>query len=285
MWSKAALLVLLVLVLAVGTALANGSWRWRRGTEELRARLTDARRPIEPATYDPGELEALPAPVQAYFRNVLTPGQPMIAAARVTHEGTFNVAESGERWTPFTSQQLVVTQRPGFDWDARVRMAPGVTAFVRDAYVAGEGILYGALFGLVPVVDLRGTPEVAQGELMRFFAEAGWYPTALLPSQGVRWEPIDAGSARASLTDGATTVTFDVYFDDEGMIARVRAAARYRTMAGAAVPMPWEGRVWGYEMRHGMRVPLHGEVAWLAPEGRQPYWRGRITSIEYEFAS
>jgi hypothetical protein len=284
MWTKVLLVGLLIVVAAVAAGLLYGTWRWHRMTADIRSRLEAVRRPVTPSVYDPRELESLPAPVRRYFELALTPGQPMIAAARVTHEGTFNAAEGGERWTPFTSHQLVITQRPGFDWDARVRMAPGVTAFVHDAYVAGEGILYGALFGLVPVVDLRGTPEVAQGELMRFFAEAGWYPTALLPSQGVRWEHIDDRTARASLPDGPTTVTFDVHFDDAGMIAGVRAAARYRTMGGAAVPMPWEGRVWGYETRHGMRVPLEGEVAWLAPEGRQPYWRGRITSVEYEFA-
>lgn len=27
------------------------------------------------------------------------------------------------------------------------------------------------------------------------------------------------------------------------------------------------------------------EVAWLLPEGIKPYWRGRITEIEYEFAT
>lgn len=36
--------------------------------------------------------------------------------------------------------------------------------------------------------------------------------------------------------------------------------------------------------RSGMQVPLDGEVAWLLPQGERPYWRGRITKIEYEFA-
>ena len=33
-----------------------------------------------------------------------------------------------------------------------------------------------------------------------------------------------------------------------------------------------------------MRVPLDGEVTWLLPEGEEPYWRGHITEIVYEFA-
>jgi hypothetical protein len=70
--------------------------------------------------------------------------------------------------------------------------APGLPVRVHDAYVAGEGVLNARVLGLVSVVDMRGTGEVAEGELMRFFAEAAWYPTALLPSQGVRWQAVDA---------------------------------------------------------------------------------------------
>jgi hypothetical protein len=43
---------------------------------------------------------------------------------------------------------------------------------------------------------MRGTGEIAEGQLMGFFAEAAWYPTALLPGQGVRWEAVDDSSAR-----------------------------------------------------------------------------------------
>ncbi len=32
-----------------------------------------------------------------------------------------------------------------------------------------------------------------------------------------------------------------------------------------------------------MRVPMSGEVAWLLASGRKTYWRGRITSLRYEF--
>ena len=49
--------------------------------------------------------------------------------------------------------------------------------------------------GLFTVAAMHNTAELNQGELMRFFAEAAWYPTALLPSQGVVWEAIDDNSA------------------------------------------------------------------------------------------
>jgi hypothetical protein len=85
---------------------------------------------------------------------------------------------------PFSATQRVVIRRPGFVWDARIRSGPGIWIHVRDALVQGEGVLQAALFGAIPVADLRGSSELTQGELMRFLAEAAWYPTALLPGQG-----------------------------------------------------------------------------------------------------
>ncbi len=284
MWWKILLLVVLVLGLGAGIAILYGIARWNSGTRELRARLEASRMPIAPTVFDLNELEGLPAPVQRYFRAVLAPGQPMIQAVSVAHEGTFNMSDMGEQWRPFSSTQRVITHRPGFDWDARIRMMPGLTVRVHDAYVAGEGILYASLFGLITVMEMRNTPEVAHGELMRFFAESAWYPTALLPSQGVRWEALDDSSAYATLQDGGITLTMLFRFNSDGSIASVRAEARGRASKGTVIPTPWEGRWRDYQVRDGMRVPIEGEVAWILPEGPKPYWRGRITSIGYEFA-
>lgn len=283
MW-KIILLIILGLTVIIAIALVYGYIRWQSATKEMHARLEAARLPIEPRTYDDRELEGLPAPVQRYFHAVLKGSQPMVAAVRLEHAGTFNMSETGEQWKPFTSTQRIVTHRPGFDWEARIQIVPGLAVRVHDAYIAGEGILHASLFGLVSLVNLRDTPAVAQGELMRFFAEAPWYPTALLPSQGVQWAAVDDTSARAALKDGETIVMMLFRFDENGLIESVRAEARGRTIAGEVVPTPWEGRWSNYELRYGMRIPIEGEAAWMLPVGPKPYWRGRITRLSYEFA-
>jgi hypothetical protein len=282
--SRALVVVLAVVVVVFVGARLFGAHRWQEDTQDLRARLDAAREPVRPKKVDFDELQSLPAPVQSYFRAVLEDGQPMVAGVSVRHTGTFNMGEGAEdSWKPFTSDQVVVTQRPGFDWDGRVAMMPGLPVSVHDAYVAGEGVLHASLLGLVSVVDMRGRGEVAEGELMRFFAEAAWYPTALLPSQGVRWEGLDDRSARATLEEGDISLTMLFTFDEEGLIDTVRTESRGRAVGGEVVPTPWRGRFWQYEERGGMRVPLDGEVAWLPPEGEKPYWRGHITEIDHDF--
>jgi len=268
----------------VGLGVLYASWRWEVDTEALVSQLAAGRvsRPL--TRYDPQELIPLPAPVQRYFRAVLSEGQPFITAVNLEQTGTFNLSETGAQWKPFTATQQVTLQRPGFVWDARVAMLPGVQGYIHDAYVAGVGLLHVTLYGLVAMVKMRGTPELAQGELMRFFAEAAWYPTALLPSQGVHWEAVDDHSAYATLKDGAITLKMLFRFNAEGLIESVRGERGYTT-AGQVVPKPWECRVGTYVVREGMQIPLEGEAIWILPTGPHPYFRGRITTIGFEFTS
>lgn len=285
MWLKIIAIVLIVLAFILVVAILTGANRWRSDTRKLHTRMEAARVPIAPTSYDPCELEGLPAPVQRYFRAVLKEGQPLIVAVSIEHSGTFNMGETTEQWKPFSSTQSVVIQRPGFIWDARIRMAPGMTAHVHDAYIAGEGVLTAKLLGLLTVVKQPSTPELAHGELMRFFAEAAWYPTALLPSQGVTWQAIDNSKASASLTDGTVMVKLVFQFDALGLISSVRSDTRYRAVDGVQVATPWQGRFWGYERQDGILVPLDGEVEWLLADRPKPYWRGRIQRIQYELSN
>ena len=282
-------LVLCLLVVAAVGISAYGSKRWTdatlRLTRGLDAARIDARvNPPPPTRYDSRELEGLPAPVQRYFRAVLKEGQPVIAAATVELAGTFNMSATDEQWKPFTSRQRVVTRRPGFLWDAQVSMLPGLTVRVVDSYIAGKGLLHAAILGLFTVADVSGGGEIARGEFMRFFAEMAWYPTALLPSQGVRWEALDDRSANATIVDGPLTLTLLFRFNDTGLIDSFRAEARGAMVGKEMVMVPWEGSWSNYQTRDGMTVPFTGEVAWVRPEGRKSYFLGTVTSLTYEFS-
>jgi hypothetical protein len=261
-----------------------GAMRWTGATQAILARLEAKRLHASPERYDPREIEGLPAPVQRYFSTVLTPGQSIVTAATLEHTGSFNLSPTGEQWKPFTSRQRVIVRQPGFLWDARIAMAPGVAVRVHDSYSDGQGLLHAAVFGLFSMANIQGGGELARGELMRFFAEAAWYPTALLPSQGVRWAAVDERSASATLTDGPLSITLLFRFDESGHMASVFAQARGRVVGQETSLAPWEGTWSNHQRVEGMTVPLTGEVAWLLPEGRKTYWRGTVTSLNFEWS-
>ena len=86
----------------------------------------------------------------------------------------------------------------------------------------------------------RGRPELNEGALHRYLAEAPRYPPALLPRSGLSWAPL-----------GVFTAGHWGRFDGQ-----------YRRAA-------WEGRFSRYTVRAGMRVPGWGEVGWYASRPRR----------------
>ena len=277
------LLLLSALVLLL---LSWGGRRWAAATRVLLARLDEGRLPpaTPPPQFDGADLDGLPAPVRRYLGAVLRDGQRPVAAALLEHSGQFRVDDTRPASRAFTSVEQVRTGPPGFVWDGRIRLAPGLAVHVHDAYVAGEGLLEARLAGLRVVASRRGSADLARGQLSRYAAETPWYPTALLPSAGVTWQPIDEHSARALFRDAGTTVAVTFHFGADGLVDTVRMADRPRQVGGTSVPTAWEGRFWNYEDRDGMLVPIDGEVAWHPASGAlPPYWRGHLRGIRYAF--
>ena len=273
---------------AAGTvaAVALGATIWNRETARAVGRLGPRawlRYGVTgPTRFSPAQLDGVPAPVARYFAFALAPGQPLVRRARVRHAGLF--ATKPDTWRPFTSVEHFATEPPGFVWDARIRLAPLVTVRVRDSYLRGDGAMQASAAGLVPVADQGGTREMAEASLQRYLAEAPWVPTALLPSAGVAWTPIDDATAWATLADHGVTASVEFRFGASGEIVR-SCAVRYRDVNGVPVPTPWLGRYGDYARVDGMMISRSGEVEWVLPDGsRLPYWRGRITSVEYDVA-
>jgi hypothetical protein len=220
------------------------------------------------------------AAVDRYFAFALAPSQRTITRARLRFSGTF--AAKPNAWAPFTAEQDVRPLVPSFVWDARIRMMPVISVRVRDSYVDGVGAMRATLAGIVTIANQHGTPEMAEASLQRFLAEAVWYPTALLPREGLSWSAIDDATARVTLTDGPTTVSLDVTFGASGEIATV-SAMRYRDVKGTPVLTPWVGHHADYKRIEGMMIPTSGEVAWVVADRALPYWRGRLDSASYDW--
>jgi hypothetical protein len=220
-------------------ALAVGKWQWKRVAAKTVARLRFNAPEVRPDEFHLYEIAQLPEPVRRYFCIALQPGQAMVQSARILESGEFRVGDACAKWSPFTAEQHFTGGRPGFVWHARINIGPFTTVRVCDSFIRGMGAMQGRLASLIPVVNQSGTRELAAGALHRYLAEAVWLPTALLPSQGVDWEPIDDHSARATLTDHGISVSLDFDFAETGEIVRCYTSQRSRDVDGVAVLTPW----------------------------------------------
>ena len=219
-------------------------------------------------TYD--QLAGLPDPVQQYFRHVLPEGHPHIHTARLKHRGRFKTSVNAD-WTDIVGEQYFTADPPGFIWRGKTRL---FTA--RDQYVAGRGRLVVHLLSLVSVVKVQGK-TVDEGELLRWLGESVWFPTNLLPREGLRWSPIDNHSTRLSFAYGSLTVNYLVYFNKQNEIVRLETQ-RYMTPERQET---WIGELSDYQRINEVLVPTRIRATWKLPEGDHAYADFRVREIHY----
>lgn len=191
----------------------------------------------------------------------------------------------------FTASQTVLPAGIGFLWNARVTVAPGVHVQVLDALVDCHGTGRVCVLSAITLASDGNTLEINSGALHRFLAEVVWYPTALLPSKNLLWNPVDSNTAIATLTAGGVTVSLEFRFNAEGEIVGIYSPGRWGKFGGSNVQKPWEGHFRDYVTIQCSRVPKHGEVGWY-DEGvwqrvwKVPFWtrRASLTGEEYPLA-
>ena len=263
-------LILSALTLPI-SALLVGKWLAARQTRNQVTALFSQLKTGPVNTYDPAQLAGLPAPVQRYFRHVLLPGQPYIRSVRLRHDGQFKT-DLKKDWISITGDEYFVADKPAYIW-------VGTTTWFSacDQYVAGRGSLTVQLVGAFPIQHASG-PTVDEGELLRYLAEAVWFPTSLLPGGPAVWSPIDNDSATLTLTDHGLTVSCIMHFNEQGEIVRYQAQ-RY---SDTTHRIPWTGQLSDYREINGVKIPFQATAAWVIDGVEQPYARFTVREIDYD---
>ena len=167
-------------------------------------------------------------------------------------------------------------------WNAKVQMPLATHVRVLDSYIAGVGAGRASLLSVIALASESGVAELNSGALHRYLAEAVWFPTALLPQSGVVWQAIDEHSALATLAHAGTTVSLTFRFNDAAEVTAVYSTGRYGRFDGGYRKTPWQGLFSDYQVKDGMRIPMHGQVGWYRDDTLQLVWKGRLTDVQYQ---
>ncbi len=283
LWIKNSLLALLGMAVLITIILAVGASRLKRETQALTQQMTRLAS-TKSSTVDFGSFAELPRPVQRYFRNVLGENPRIIRLARVQQTGVLEINPQAEKWTPFTATHMAAVNPAGFIWDAKINITPGFHVRVRDSFVNGVGGGKVSLLSAIPMGGERDFPEINSGALYRYLAESVWYPTALLPQSGVRWQAVDEHRAVAHLAESGISVSLEFRFNDVGEATGVYTEDRFGKFGDAYVKYPWEGRFRNYRRFNGVKIPTEGEVGWHLPQGWWMFLQCKIESVDFEFS-
>jgi len=225
---------------------------------------------ISGKNYDKSNLKGLPEPVRRYFQYALPENFPYISYARLKHKGHFRLKPE-QSWKSIKGEEYFTAEKPGFVWFGKLPYFTG-----KDLYIRGEGNLKVKLFSFIKIVDKKGN-KIDQGELLRWLGESPWFPTALLPSNKLKWKAVDENSARVILNYNSIEATGVFNFDEKGRITSF-TTKRYKD----GVLEKWTGYFKNYKDANGIKIPFKVEVEWNLETGNFKYVNFILSKIEYD---
>ena len=256
----------------------------RMVANEIEALIAETKS-VEPKIFTYTMLAGLPDPVQRYFRHVLKDGQAYIQLVRMKAVGAFRRPTS-KHWTAFTTQQYLSTNPPGFVFEATMKQNAFVWFDIRDTYSHGAGGMFVNLFSGMNVLNESDVNELNLTSFLRWAGEAVLCPTALLPSQYIKWESLDSHSAKAIFTDGNNRGEYCFHFNEIGEIIRYESTDRYDKIDGTFQKVGSIAERSGYQEINGIMIPTQFLITRILPDGtHEDFWKGTVTEIQFnEFA-
>jgi hypothetical protein len=207
--------------LLFGGASALAYARCRQALREAEEAWRSVASRAEPSrAFDPAALAGLPEIAQRYFRRAIAPGTLLAGTVELEMDGTFLLGNArSHRSFRMTARQIL---RPpfAFVWMPRLSSGP-VRITGSDALVGGEAWTRFFLAGLVPVADVRTSPDLVRSAAFRSAVEGIWAPASLLPERGVRWEQIAENRARLTFTRTAPPIAIELALNGDGTVREV----------------------------------------------------------------
>ncbi|MCV2882232.1 DUF6544 family protein [Actibacterium sp. XHP0104] len=263
-------LVILVLALLAGGAIAVGNGRLSRSVAGMEAALPT---PIAALRTD------LPPIVERFARRNGA-GQAGLCAQRLTQVGALRKTPGGA-FSRVQASQRMTLGAPGFVWSARGTLGGLPLLRVIDRYAEGTGVLDVWVFGLVQVAEAHGD-QTNLSEAMRYLAELPWMPDAIMLNADIAWEQVDDSHVAASLATSGGVARVVLGFDAAGDITEISAQDRPAVEGDKMVLRDWRGLFSDYRKIGPRRIPTRGQVGYVYDDGFEVYFDGTILDLRLE---
>jgi len=275
-----AIIISSVAVFAYFVTIGLSDMLFKQQIEREIERLYSASKDVSNKTFSMDQIKNLPEPVKRYFTHPLEEGQHYVSYIKLKHTGEFRQGEN-QKWMSIEGQEYFTTETPGFIWIGKISLLPLVWITGVDKYLEGRGTFQIKIMSIFTIADDPTGKELDESELMRWLAEAPLFPTALLPSSYLHWEPVDSDSAKAIIDYGRTRVEALFHFDKKGEIVQMNAD-RYRAVDNSFVKEKWLGHYSNYAVTKNILVPWDIEVSWNSEVGNFTYAKFKIKEIQYD---
>lgn len=268
------LLGLILLVVA-----ASAGWRAmdRHADKAAWMRLTSMSAEKQ-GRYDSAMAAELPEPARRFFNYTIQPGTSLQTVVEIKMNGELGLgSKKAPNYKPMQACQILAPPY-GLVWKLKTGAISG-----SDGALPKTSWTRFWLFGLVPIVRASG-PDHHRSAFGRVVAEgAFWAPASLLPSQSVRWEPIDDNTARAIVSFGGYSQNVDITVNADGQPARV-VIQRWSSENPDKVfrEQPFGGVLSDFRDVNGYRLPFRVEGGnHIGTEDYFPFFKAHVERIGF----
>jgi hypothetical protein len=269
----------LVLLALAGIA-ALLVWRQsdRRADTTEMARLR-AMQPNAPAVFDPAMVADLPEPARRYFLHAIAPGTPLFTVAEIEMTGQFSLGtKEAPNYLPMRARQVLASPH-GFVW----AMDAGSFPMTVSGSDSGSWTRFW-LGGIAPVARVEADANTRRSAFGRHVAEAAfWTPAVLLPGPAVRWEPVDANTARAIITHEDLSQAIEITVDSQGRATQVV----FPRWSNANPDKSWQIQPFGgtlsdYRDFGGFRLPTRVEAGnFFGTDAYFPFFIAEVQAVRF----
>ncbi|GAA4446251.1 hypothetical protein GCM10023189_01180 [Nibrella saemangeumensis] len=274
-WQDAKVGTFANLIILVAAILGYGDWNFEnRYEKDVNASLQRIN-PSDAELLTEADIQHLPPLVQQYLRYVGALNKPKVKDYHIGFEG--QMREKGKDWFTFTSEQYNFADVPTRLFFMKGKMF-GVTVPGYHAYKNGKATMQIKLFGLVPIVDIKGN-EINKAETVTIFNDMCLMAPATLIDKRITWEPVDDSSVKATFTNNGITISAILYFNEKGQLTNFVSDDRYAV--GDMKRYRFSTPVNNYRNFNGYNLPSHGEAVWHYPDGEFSYGKFNLKQVEY----
>jgi len=273
--AAASLLALLVLALVF-----LGVWRAADRRADARAWIALASVEAPSGVFDPERVADLPEPARRYFLYTIAPGTPLRRAAVIEMGGEIGLGtRDAPGYRPMAARQILAPPH-GFVWRLDAGLIAGSDGMTPDTSWTRFW-----LAGLLPVVRAGGDADAFRSAFGRVVAEGTfWTPAVFLPGPGIRWEEVDADTARVTLSAHGLEQSVEITVAEDGQPVRV-VMPRWSDAnpEGEWRVQPFGGDLSEFRDFGGYRLPTHVDGGNLiGTEDYFPFFKARVTDIRFD---
>jgi hypothetical protein len=226
-------------------------------------------------------VETLPSAACRWLQNSLPEDFGLPSSVAIEQEGEMEIRGS---WTSFKATGIYKSPPLSFNWQARLKMMPGVWIVAEDGHLGDQGWGGAKLWGVIPM-GKRTDPEVLATQLVRNVGELPWIPGLALADTSLEWSSIDDGAFELRTGRGNDDLVVRFELNEGGDVIRAFSQARPYDVPDGYQEAPWSVEYGDHRRFGGIRMPGTAVATYHKEDGDWEYFRARIIDISLETAA